>query len=548
MLLLKLLKKEAPKNWRKILFMAIASGIANGALLAIINNGSSAASNDESKGLLLVLFTIAMGIFIVAKKWSLTQSTKLIENILRDLRIRFADKIRKSELQIVENLGKGEVFTKVSQETNQISQSSILIANACQESIMLCFCLLYIAFLSFAAFFVTIGSMAIAIYIYFIHQKGLEEDMNELTNQEGQLLDSLSHLIDGFKEVRINSNKSDDVFKTFTQKTLATEDSKININVKIATDIMFSHVFFYFLIAVIVFLLPQFVPTYNDVVLKLTAALLFIVGPLEMIVACIPVMTRSNLALNNLFKLEKILDKNLPIEDEPNPATLEKYFDFKEIDFKEVSFSYRDNLGESLFSVGPFDFNIKRGDTIFIIGGNGSGKSTVLKVLLGLYNRDNGSLSIDNQIINNHSLTPFRNLFSTIFTDFHLFDKIYGIKDVDEEKINRLIDEMDLTGKTSFKDGRFTNTHLSTGQKKRLALIIALMEDKPVYIFDEWAADQDPHFRKHFYETILKQLKSDGKTILAVTHDDHYFHHADRIIKLDYGTVQEIKDRNDFKV
>ena len=162
---LKLLQDEAPKNWRKIFFMAVASGTANGALLAIINNGSSAASNNESKGLLLALFCIAMGIFIVAKKWSLTQSTKLIENILRDLRIRFGNKIRKSELLIVENLGKGEVFTKVSQETNQISQSSILIANACQESIMLFFCLLYVAYLSMPAFLVTIASMAIAIYL-----------------------------------------------------------------------------------------------------------------------------------------------------------------------------------------------------------------------------------------------------------------------------------------------------------------------------------------------------------------------------------------------
>ena len=247
-MLFKLLKKENPKALKHIFYMAVVSGLANGCLIFIINKGSAAASNQEAKGTYLLLFGIAMAIFIIAKRWTLMQSTALIENIVRTVRVRFADKIRKSELQIVENLGKGEVYTKVAQETSQISQSAILIANACQESIMLVFCLFYVFYLSKPAFIITVVSIGIAVFIYSLHEKKIVQEMRNLAKKEGTLLDSLSHIIDGFKEIRMNTQKSNDLFADFEAKALDSEVSKTKISVKFATDIMFSHVFFYTLI------------------------------------------------------------------------------------------------------------------------------------------------------------------------------------------------------------------------------------------------------------------------------------------------------------
>ena len=80
----------------------------------------------------------------------------------------------------------------------------------------------------------------------------------------------------------------------------------------------------------------------------------------------------------------------------------------------------------------------------------------------------------------------------------------------------------------------------SKGQSKRMSMIFALLEKKPILILDEWAADQDPHFRKYFYEELIPMFKAQGKTVVAVTHDDAYFHLANRIIKFDYGSI--IKD------
>lgn len=547
-MLFQLLKKENPRALKHIFYMAVVSGIANGCLIGIINQGSTAVSNKDASGTFLLLFGIAMAIFIIAKRWTLMHSTELIENIVRGVRVRFSDKIRKSELQIVENLGKGEVYTKVAQETSQISQSAILIANACQESIMLVFCLFYICYLDKPAFFITVVSIAIAVYIYSIHEKSIVAEMKNLAKKEGRLLDSLSHIIDGFKEIRMNTQKSNDLFNDFKEKAVDSEVSKTKISVKFATDIMFSHVFFYTLICIIIFILPQFIHNGEGKVIKLTAALLFIIGPLEMIVAAVPVFMRSNIALKNLQDLEDTLDLHLPEEENFGTIDQNLFANFKAIQFKSYAFSYLAPNGAPSFTVGPFDIDIKRGETIFFVGGNGSGKSTVMKLLTGLYPKSSGFLKLDQTEVTTANRNAFRNLFACVFTDFHLFDRFYGIENVNAEYANQLISDMDLKDKTRFENGRFTSINLSTGQKKRLALIIAIMEDKQIYVFDEWAADQDPHFRKHFYEVILKDLKAKGKTILAVTHDDKYFGHADRLIKLNYGEMEEIKEKTTFLV
>ena len=122
-----------------------------------------------------------------------------------------------------------------------------------------------------------------------------------------------------------------------------------------------------------------------------------------------------------------------------------------------------------------------------------------------------------------------------IFSDYHLFERLYGTAAVEDRRVFDLLRLMQIEQKTTWMDGRFQNQDLSTGQRKRLALVISLLEDKSIYIFDEWAADQDPAFRRFFYETLLPEMKAKGKTIVAATHDDRYFHVADRTIKMEVG-------------
>ena len=176
---------------------------------------------------------------------------------------------------------------------------------------------------------------------------------------------------------------------------------------------------------------------------------------------------------------------------------------------------------------------------MFIVGGNGSGKSTLLKLITGLYYPLTGNIYLNNKPLEADDYVDYRELYSTIFTDFHLFDRLYGIEDIDSQRVDQFLETMGLEKKTTFKNNGFSNTELSTGQKKRLAYIASVLEDKQIYIFDEWAADQDPEFRQYFYEVLLKDLKAKGKTVIAVSHDDRYFYAADRVIKIEYGKIIE---------
>lgn len=206
---------------------------------------------------------------------------------------------------------------------------------------------------------------------------------------------------------------------------------------------------------------------------------------------------------------------------------------FKVIRFDQIRFRYEANNG-SPFTLGPLDLAINAGETIFITGGNGSGKSTLLKVITGLYAADSGQVSIDGRGIN---ITDHRRLFSVVFTDFHLFDRFYGLGDIGPERLNPLLERMHLETKVGFDGKRLDLSALSTGQGKRMALIAALLEDRPILVFDEWAADQDPYFKRYFYRELLVEFKNRGKTVIAVTHDDRFFDAADQIFRLDYGRL-----------
>ena len=144
---------------------------------------------------------------------------------------------------------------------------------------------------------------------------------------------------------------------------------------------------------------------------------------------------------------------------------------------------------------------------------------------------------VDDEVLDHDLYHNYRELFSIIFTDFHLFDRLYGLEEVDRKKVKSLLAKMELSLKTNYRDGAFTTTDLSTGQRKRLAYVAAMLDDKQIYVFDEWAADQDPVFRKFFYEVLLPELRDQGKTIIAVTHDDKYFSSADRVLKMDEGVL-----------
>jgi len=291
------------------------------------------------------------------------------------------------------------------------------------------------------------------------------------------------------------------------------------------------------LLAAMVFVLPSVSPVYGEQVSRITAAILFIIGPLTMVVGALPVFQNATHAINKMARLDAELDRAQEQARDRDNGDVVVPPPFEEIRVDRLGFSYRDREGKPLFTVGPLSLTVTRGEILFLVGGNGSGKSTVFKLLTGLYYPDAGTIAVDGLDITSVGHRRYREMFSGIFTDYHLFVRLYGLANIEDRQVYDLLRLMQLEHKTSWHDGHFENQELSTGQKKRLALIVSLLEDKPIYVFDEWAADQDPEFRKFFYDTLLPELKSRGKTVIAATHDDRYFYACDRVLKMEMGQI-----------
>lgn len=523
-----------------IVFMITLSGLANATILVIINSAAEMISNQALEAQYGLLYLTTFAIYVYTQRFALFETVKALEKFIRKVRVRIADKIRLSELPFIENSERGEIYTRLTQDSNLISQSGLFLIIAAQSGIVMVFSYLYLAWLSPISFFITFVFLSISFYIYLFYQKRITKLLQMATQKEAKFFAYFSHLLDGFKELKMNRQKSDDLFEQIDTLSKETELLKVNAGLQQITTMMFSRMNYYLLLAVLVFVVPFFHASQVDEIYKISTTVLFIIGPIAMLVSSLPILSQSNVALENITELETQLDEVIidKIYSQQQPMVS----DFEEIQLNKATFSYQDKQGKPLFSIGPINFSIKKGEMVFIVGGNGSGKSTLLKLLTCLYHPNAGSLDLDCDPLLRNQYASYRSLFAIIFTDFHLFNKLYGLANIDDKQVKKLLRLMQLDKKTKYRAGEFTHLDLSTGQKKRLAFVAALLENKPIYIFDELAADQDPQFRKYFYEVILPDLKLKGKTIIAVTHDDKYFHVADRVLKMEEGQLIHYND------
>ncbi|MBF0525964.1 MAG: cyclic peptide export ABC transporter [Deltaproteobacteria bacterium] len=536
-----LMKKESNFGGLRVLAVAAIAGLAQGLVMVIING---AANNFPEGGLNLryfLLFVMCIAAFIYTKKYSLGHSVELVQQVIFNTRIRISDKIRRCSLISFESFGKSKIQTTLVENTEIIFEASKHFVQACSATVMLTFSFIYIGILSSPAFIISVVLIICAVAIYLSNQRSINQNLRHFVEKETKFFDSLDHLLGGFKEIKMNRERSDDLFENYLKNiSNLTKELKIQIEMQFVNNSLFAETFFYVLMASIIFLLPQISQTKPGVIVNITSIILFIIGSLGNVVEAIPFITKADMAIENLEQIESFLDEADDNKYTSPDSRINQKKSFKEIVLKDVVFRYADAHGQNAFAIGPIDLTIQAGEMLFIVGGNGSGKSTLLKTITGLYYPFTGSIRIDNSLVDMTNYAHYRKFFSAIFADFHLFDRLYGIKEVDQDKIEDLLAQMQLSAKTSFVDGEFTNLNLSTGQRKRIALISSYLEDREIFVFDEIAADQDPIFRKYLYEVFLKELQAQGKTIIAVTHDDRYFDVANRVLKMEYGKLMHV--------
>ena len=534
--LLRFIKKEAETLWPRILGTSIISGIAHGAVVVVVN--AAAQNYSQFHVQYLILFGICLGIYILSFRYAYYATAALMRNAITKAHLRIAEKVRRADLLSFENLGQAHILKTLSEHGEMIFEGSRMIPAMASAGFMLLFIFGYIFFLSQTAFWMALVLILCAVFIYTRNQQGIDRQIVVASQKESEYYTSLNHLLDGFKEIKMNREKGDDLFRNHLGKiALWVKDMRIQIEYKFLSNQLFAQTFWYVLVASVVFLLPKLSSIPNSQIMSLTMVVLFLIGPISIVVTGTPLMVKAGFAIAQLNGLENLLAAADDMGDSHPENPFRERGVFKWIELRDIVFAYAEPADQGSFSIGPVNLRIQAGETLFLVGGNGSGKTTLLKVLTGLYYPQRGTVLMDGLQVNKSNYQHYRNEIAVIFSDFHLFDRLYGLaeKDADPARLRESLQTMGLADKTDYVAGRFTNLNLSTGQKKRLALIVTLMEDRSILVMDELAADLDPEFRKYFYQAILRDLKAKGKTIIAASHDDRYFHVADRVIKMEYG-------------
>jgi putative pyoverdin transport system ATP-binding/permease protein len=536
---IKLLFREAGDARGWITFMSILPGIAQGILIAVV---STAADTGKTGGLqlqLLGIFAISCTISLFSINRALNATNEVVESYLNRVRSETTELVRHLNLASYEHVGQSRIYTVLSRDLQTISQAAPMVINAVSASLMLLCSALYIAYLSLVAFLLTVGLVSCAIYLYTRSQKYSAVTWRMATESEFDFQQNLAHLLNGFKEVKMSSRRGDDLLNNYLlPKSVETEHWKIEAGRQFNSGMTIANLFIFMLMGMTVFGLPQHI---GDMAIagRIITVIVYAGGAMDPILKALPAITKASVAIDNLEALEADLSEYLP-EDPARDLTPSLSHT---ISGQELRYTYSDADGKPTFTLGPFDLIIPAGEIVFISGGNGSGKSTLVKILTSLYEPLSGSLLWDDTPVTRTNRNNYRNLFSVIFWDFHLFDRLYGMEPIDSARIDSLFSEMNLRQKVSFRDGQFSTLELSTGQRKRLAMIVTRLENRPVCVFDEWAADQDPQFRQYYYEILLPALRAEGHTVIATTHDDRFFHVADRIIIMDEGKIVRVEER-----
>jgi putative ATP-binding cassette transporter len=554
MKLIELLKREIPNPSPLLFVFSALSGISNACLIAVINGAAESVSNKSINWQYTILYVLCASVFFYSKKYTLDRSSELVEWVINRVRRRLADKVRHTELVSLDKYGTATIYARISQDATIISNVTTNIINSVQSSIMIIFTLLYVAWISTWSFGLISAGLGLGVFHYMGYSERFQNMWRTVSLKETIFYEKLNHILKGFKEIRINRRKNEEVFRNYEEINDATRDYRVQTSQQYNRILIFTQVFFYIMLGVILFVLPKLHIEYAGSIIKVVTSFLFISGPLEGIIYAIPSFSNANNAANNLILLEQQLEEELKKLGEdrlsPHDALSYECLPFERcLELRDVRYQYAPRNGnEARFQIGPFNLKIQKGELIFITGGNGSGKSTFMHLITGLYKPNSGSISLDSEegrggiLVNQQNYQCYQNLFSIIFSDYHLFDKIYGIEQtLDAEEVNRLMQKLGLPHeKVKYQSGGFTNTHLSSGQKKRLALVTSILEDKSIYIYDEVAADLDPEFRDQFYFVILPELKRRNKTVLVVSHDQQYWLVPDRLLHFQDGVMHEL--------
>ena len=542
MKLVKFLFRSSPRMLLFTIVTAAVSGACNAGLIALINEALGRAETG-----LPAAFAIGFCALVVGRLLSTLISAIVLarfsqENIAA-LRCGLVRKIIGVPLRKFEQIGAGRVMAVLTEDVMNIAQALLCIPTfAVNIAILLCGGA-YLAWLSpsmlmVLAAFILVGALGYRLLIVsgfrFLVLARDEED---------RLFGHFRALTEGIKELKLHRERRGEFLgKNIRSVTDAYQRHNVAAEVRFAVAHAWNHLLVLGLLGLIIFVLPLWQPVSMHALTGYVVTTLYLMGPLAGVMGSLSVFGRAAASYAKAEQLGLSLTGPAP---EPDAAVRPEARSFERLELVGVTHSYHLEKNDSNFMLGPVSLTFHPGELVFLVGGNGSGKTTLAKIITGLYPPEGGGIRIDGQPVTDANRDDYRQLFSAVFSDFHLFENLLGLPATNlDTQAREYLKQLHLEHKVRIADGVLSTTSLSQGQRKRLALLTAYLEDRPFYLFDEWAADQDPLFKEIFYTQMLPELKSRGKTVLVITHDDSYFHLADRLLKLDYGQIGSDRRRD----
>ncbi|MBI3896868.1 MAG: cyclic peptide export ABC transporter [Gammaproteobacteria bacterium] len=529
------LVREIYRNNRWIVLpgtaLVMGSALANIATINFINESIASHGQyfmDYGPWLILLLCT-SFG-FGVASQWMMTG---LSYRIIYQLRGRLLTQVLQTELEHINQLGKGKIYAALTKDVLSLQEGFVLLPFFMYSMTLVLGGFGYMLWLSWHLALLCFLALALTIAVGRVLTFRFQHLLRQDRELEDNLLQQYGQILDGHKELLLNERRGDWVRRSVMDgpaqrsrvlRTLA--DRYMVVHLHMMTVITLG------LIGLVFWAIYHW--HWGDAALGAAFALvlLFIRQPINMAMNHLPHIISARISLQKLASL------GLP---EPNQQDFAEPLSthWQALTLRGASYRYP---GNDDFALGPLDLTIRRGELIFLVGHNGAGKSTLTRLLIGLLAPTSGRVNVDGITIDDTSRRQYRAMFSAVLTDFFLFDQVMAQESGPDSdaQARRLLGRLQLDDTVSVQNGKFSQTALSTGQRKRLAMVVACMEQRSVMVLDEWAADQDPYFRKIFYEAILPELKTQGMTTIVVSHDDRYFHVADRVLKLEHGILVEL--------
>lgn len=536
-LLMQLFPLQKEKNYLSLLMLGIVSGFGNAFIIFVVNQTFGRTDNLTNG----FLFYFALGIlmYVYGQRYISTKLVTLTNNYVYDKRTELIGLILKTPYEKLERMKDGRLHAVLNNDTETVSRSINTVVSGMVSFITLICCFVYLAVLNVYAFLLSLLVIIAVVGLYYLLGSKAEKFWEETREIQTEFFRLINDMLRGFKELRLNRVRNS-AFKNHLNESLdtyrikRTEGDVRMANVNVAGELLFTVV-----IGAVAFLFPLIFPSLVTSTVQIYVfVFLYMTGPVNVILNAYPMLLQIRISWKRIQELSSEIEQ---LQSEDTSAKVQFVSDENiELTIRNVRYSYGESE-DSSFMVGPFDFSCRSGTITFITGGNGSGKTTLAKLMTGLYEPIDGTITVNGKVIVSEQLGDF---YSAVFSDYYLFERLYGIDcSGNQERISSLLGWLQLENIVTVQDGRFSTISLSTGQKKRLALLVAFLEDKPIYLFDEWAADQDPEFRRRFYYEILPKLKAEGKCIIAITHDDRYFHVADTLIHLERDKLMQYRDQ-----